>query len=331
MEICERANEYMNYLKLFLFLLAILLIGCDDQEFLPITKKQEQKAQESFEAFLNTPFSTNFAAFTDGRPYWQQGRFLINIPTEKQQVYGGIRAPYVDIYAGNNQYLGLAKRHMLHFIIAIRLDNRLLNNVPDKIKTELKKEAAGYDKELFFVIEEAPSTDIPQGCKLQALDWAFAKNENLYSLPNNVDMKRDLLMMLSGSDPYDLQLDVNEQLKTFAVHLHPQNGAPARSPDNAHILCKKNQEASFFSLIIDKKQRRAAVTLHWLVTKNDMNQLLEAFYKIKNLNDISRSNYVNLKDSLPTFKEWLSLLKTHFASSHFLSSLTRVFPVVNDL
>jgi hypothetical protein len=162
--------------------------------------------------------------------------------------------------------------------LAVALPDSFRWNIPQDIRNQISQHNVDVLDILFTPQEEIRQADD----SLKAAYWMFPNRPDLDKIKGAPpEYQKTILLGLFDSDhPIDKQV-VTGQLKSFGVSLHEEADIRLRpngriSPDTGHIntAAAPTGSFSFYSLAIFKEQRRAAVTLHWMLTKNDKNRLV---------------------------------------------------------
>jgi hypothetical protein len=142
-------------------------------------------------------------------------------------------------------------------------------NIPQNIRDQISQHDVDTLDILFTPQEEIRAADD----SLKAAYWMFPSRPPLNHIRGAPsEYQKTILLGLFNSDyPIDGQV-VTNQLRSFSVSLHDMRV----SPDTGHIntAAAPPGSFSFYSIAIFEEQRRAAVTLHWMLTRKDRKALV---------------------------------------------------------
>ncbi|WGL60595.1 hypothetical protein QEJ31_03135 [Pigmentibacter sp. JX0631] len=199
--------------------------------------------------FLNSSILTKIPGFNDK---------IININTSKLNTGKLCPTPRIALY--NFPNVGSD-------IYCLELPKEFRNNIPSKIKEEIiSKDLRNLD--LYIFVQSKMNSISALAIPLDVLrvhNWAYPNIPLVYGALFN----RDLYMTaysVTKKIPLSNQIQENK-LIPFNVNLHDN----LVSPDNAHmgLATAPNINFAFYTLVIDKLDKRAIVTFHWLIKNED--------------------------------------------------------------
>lgn len=142
-------------------------------------------------------------------------------------------------------------------------------NIPLEIKEQIKQLEVNHLDIFFTPQEEVRQAD----ASLKPAYWMFPNRPHLDRIHGSPsDLQGRVALRLFNSDYMIDNQVVSDRLTHFGVVLH--DGLV--SPDTGHlnILATPHESFSFYSLAVFEEQRRAAVTLHWMLTRPDREELV---------------------------------------------------------
>jgi hypothetical protein len=255
----------MKYNILYLFFILSCNYSPQEAALSPVKTLSNSEFNAEKSAFLKTPCSDDKNAKCK-----LDGNMRFNVKnTAMWNLQNYPIAPFVADYGEVSN---------TDIIIAVKFPRSFISNVPRNIRNHI----ANFDIkdiEIFFIVQaptkigsHAFGTKDQQGIGITQL-WA-----NLWADPDAPMMfddwrfDRKLLMGIFDADKkIEYQLK-NNALNYFSVINHGNK----ISPSTAKIKVDAFKQLSFWSLVIDKQEKRAAITLHWLF--NDSNtEFLDPF------------------------------------------------------
>ncbi|MGY3805281.1 hypothetical protein ACWNT8_14550 [Pigmentibacter ruber] len=211
--------------------------------------------------FLNSPILSKIPSFNDK---------IINIDAKRLNTGKRCPTPRIALYHSPNGGSD---------IYCLELSKEFRNNIPDKIKQEIiSKDLKNLD--LFIFVQTKMDSINPHAIPLDVLrvhNWAYPNIPDVYGSLFNRDL---YISVYSITKKIPLSKHIQEdKLIPFNVNLHDN----LISPDNAHmgLANAPNINFAFYSLVIDTIEKRAIVTLHWLIKPEDYSD------------DITNPNYLH--------------------------------------
>ena len=183
--------------------------------------------------------------------------------------------PYYEINTtrGHGQLPNSPIVHTYHLVgvlspLVMALPEAFRWNIPQSIRNEIiRREIQNLDI-LFTPQQEVRGNDV----SLKAAYWMFPNRPALAQIHGAPPQfqKTVQLGIFEPDHPIGDQVQV-DRLQTFEVSLHDGRV----SPNTGHLNLEQTPEGSFsfYSLAFFQEQKRAAVTLHWILTQEDRETL----------------------------------------------------------
>lgn len=249
----------------FLYLAITLLpsLGCGKSSE-PKTKVQIHQSRPAGEQLFELRYSQaqladlkrNFLNSTQVIDPARINRFTVNT------IRGPARQPNTPIVHTYHGVNALAP-------VVVSFPEYFIWNLPEEIKNQIKQLEVNHLDLFFTPQEEVRAPD----ASLKAAYWMFPHRPPLdliHGAPP--DLQGKVALRLFDSDYRIDNQVVSDHLNKFDVSLH--DGLV--SPDTGHIntLAAPHESFSFYSLAFFEDQKRAAVTLHWMMTRPDREELV---------------------------------------------------------
>ncbi len=222
---------------------------------------REMAASERAEFLRTTRFNEYHPSRLRPRPV---GRFNYNLERNEDDMP---LAPVVHPYVSVTPQVVLAAKFPISFFY----------NLPQEIQRQVP--SLSIDAlDIFFIPQEIVPYDFIAGSiSLKAGYWAYPEMPFLDTIVGNA-FNQNVRMALYHPDhsqiiypdPTNRYAVREAQLRTFNIYIH--DGAV--SPNTGHLnLTEDMLNTSFWSLVVSDQQRRAAVTLHWLLGRDQYREL----------------------------------------------------------
>jgi hypothetical protein len=263
-------------LKLFLLssLIGLSLGACGKQDSSPSEEKEtQQPGSILFESDQSkSELTASKTAFLQTQPISQPntGRPDFNLNTVR--IHDQPQSPVVHSYGIVSASVPLSAS----FPKVFRL------NIPKTIRDEITRyNITSLDILFTPQLEAKDLAGRAPDSSLKAQWWMFPNRPSLNSIVGAPpQFQKTIQLGIFDSDyPIDDQVKSN-QLLPFRVSLH--DGLV--SPDTGHlnVMSIPEKSFSFYSLAFYPEKNRAAVTLHWILTNTDRDQLVDALVKTQN-------------------------------------------------
>lgn len=222
----------------------------------------------------HTPPSGQFLFKTDQSPAELSAlktSFLLNSKVEKS---AGIDRYSVNAERGPSQQPKSPIVHSYHAVsvlapLVLTLPKQFRWNIPEDIRAQISRHNIDHLDILFTPQVEVRDAD----ASLKPAYWMFPNRPKLDDIKGSpAEYNKTALMALFHADHNIDDQVISGQLRPFEVQLHDGKV----SPDTGHIKTASAPAGSFsfYSLVIFEEQRRAVVTLHWMLTNAHKDDLI---------------------------------------------------------
>lgn len=154
------------------------------------------------------------------------------------------------------------------FPLSVRFPREFLLNIPEKIRQVVIR----YDidtLDLYFTPQS--NSALSQVTMIKPHFWAHPNIGHVRSI-RGAPFAQDLLVGIFDADrPIDHQVSSKNLLSfNFSVHEDARPTGSGISPNTAQLKFDEfaSEFSSFWSLVVNVKERKAVVTLHWIITDN---------------------------------------------------------------
>jgi hypothetical protein len=166
--------------------------------------------------------------------------------------------------------------------LVVKFSSDFFQNIPEPIQSQLNQYAL-EELDLFFTPQLAVRTE---DASLKPAFWMYPNRPEMDEVVGSPpEFDKRVLLGLHASD-YDINSNhinergvnvgvVADELRLFHCFMHHGRISPDTGYLNIHSIPDHNVSFSFYSIAVFEEQRRAAVTLHWMLTPEDRDALVQ--------------------------------------------------------